>query len=130
MPLQDIVQSESLTQRNVTSHNFTILRQRMPNIKVFSGSSHPDLAQKIVDRLGIDIGKVVTKKFSNMETWLVISSTCRFAGLLALLCKKSDTLFARYFPRDCAVFDNKSSKLVGVHGKSLGYTLPVVTMTH
>lgn len=42
---------------------------RMPNIKVFSGSSHPDLAQRIVDRLGIDLGKVVTKKFSNLETW-------------------------------------------------------------
>lgn len=42
---------------------------KMPNIKVFSGSSHPDLAQRIVDRLGIDLGKVVTKKFSNLETW-------------------------------------------------------------
>jgi N-terminal domain of ribose phosphate pyrophosphokinase len=41
---------------------------RMPNIKVFSGSSHPDLAQKIVDRLGIELGKVVAKKFSNLET--------------------------------------------------------------
>lgn len=45
------------------------LNIRMPNIKVFSGSSHPDLAQRLVDRLGIDIGKVVTKKFSNLETW-------------------------------------------------------------
>jgi len=45
------------------------LVKRMPNIKVFSGTSHPDLAQRIVDRLGIDIGKVVTKKFSNLETW-------------------------------------------------------------
>lgn len=42
---------------------------RMPNIKIFSGSSHPDLAQRVVDRLGIDLGKVVTKKFSNLETW-------------------------------------------------------------
>jgi len=41
---------------------------KMPNIKVFSGSSHPDLAQKIVDRLGIDLGRVVAKKFSNLET--------------------------------------------------------------
>ncbi len=41
----------------------------MPNIKVFSGTSHPDLAQKIADRLGIELGKVVTKKFSNQETW-------------------------------------------------------------
>jgi len=34
-----------------------------------SGSSHPDLAQKLCDRLGIEVGKVVTKKFSNYETW-------------------------------------------------------------
>ncbi|CAG2103750.1 unnamed protein product [Medioppia subpectinata] len=41
----------------------------MPNIKVFSGSSHPDLAKKTVERLGIDLGKAVLKKFSNQETW-------------------------------------------------------------
>lgn len=46
-----------------------LIQSRMPNIKVFSGSSHVDLAQRIVDRLGIDLGKVVTKKFSNLETW-------------------------------------------------------------
>lgn len=45
------------------------LASRMPNIKVFGGSSHPILAQKIVDRLGIDLGRVLTKKFSNLETW-------------------------------------------------------------
>lgn len=45
------------------------LKPRMPNIKVFSGTSHPDLAQRVVDRLGIELGKVVTKKFSNLETW-------------------------------------------------------------
>ena len=44
-------------------------KEIMPNIKVFSGTSHPDLAQKIADRLGIELGKVVTKKFSNQETW-------------------------------------------------------------
>ncbi|XP_065216198.1 ribose-phosphate pyrophosphokinase 2 isoform X3 [Planococcus citri] len=49
----------------------------MPNIKIFSGSSHPDLAQKIVDRLGIDIGKVVTKKFSNLETCVEIGESVR-----------------------------------------------------
>lgn len=41
----------------------------MPNIKVFSGSSHPDLAAKVVDRLGIHVGRAVLKKFSNQETW-------------------------------------------------------------
>lgn len=51
------------------SDKYLPLESRMPNIKVFSGSSHPDLAQRVVDRLGIDLGKVVTKKFSNLETW-------------------------------------------------------------
>jgi ribose-phosphate pyrophosphokinase len=41
----------------------------MPNIKVFSGSSNPALARKICERLGIELGKVTTKKFSNQETW-------------------------------------------------------------
>ena len=44
-------------------------RAIMPNVKVFSGSSHPDLAAKITDRLGIHVGRAVLKKFSNQETW-------------------------------------------------------------
>ena len=43
----------------------------MPNIKVFSGSSHADLASKVTDRLGIHVGRAVLKKFSNQETWSV-----------------------------------------------------------
>lgn len=45
----------------------------MPNIVLFSGSSHHDLSQKVADRLGLDLGKVITKKFSNQETWRVQS---------------------------------------------------------
>ena len=45
------------------------IQDKMPNIKVFSGSSHTDLTQKICDRLGIEPGKVLTKKFSNGECW-------------------------------------------------------------
>lgn len=61
------IRAKSLVRPNETS--VLKLQSRMPNIKVFSGSSHVDLAQRIVDRLGIDLGKVVTKKFSNLETW-------------------------------------------------------------
>jgi len=50
---------------------------RMPNIKVFSGSSHPDLTQRLCDRLGIETGKVVTKKFSNLETCVEIGESVR-----------------------------------------------------
>uniref|UniRef100_A0ACB8FJP2 Uncharacterized protein n=1 Tax=Sphaerodactylus townsendi TaxID=933632 RepID=A0ACB8FJP2_9SAUR len=42
----------------------------MPNIVLFSGSSHQDLSQRVADRLGLELGKVVTKKFSNQETSL------------------------------------------------------------
>lgn len=40
----------------------------MTNIVLFSGSSHQDLSQRVADRLGLELGKVVTKKFSNQET--------------------------------------------------------------
>uniref|UniRef100_A0AAY5F2P7 ribose-phosphate diphosphokinase n=1 Tax=Electrophorus electricus TaxID=8005 RepID=A0AAY5F2P7_ELEEL len=49
----------------------------MPNIKIFSGSSHPDLSQKIAERLGQELGKVVTKKFSNQETCVEIGESVR-----------------------------------------------------
>jgi ribose-phosphate pyrophosphokinase len=49
----------------------------MPNIKIFSGSSHPELAQCIVDRLGMNLGKVVTKKFSNLESCVEIGESVR-----------------------------------------------------
>uniref|UniRef100_A0A674MPF8 Phosphoribosyl pyrophosphate synthetase 1B n=2 Tax=Tetraodontidae TaxID=31031 RepID=A0A674MPF8_TAKRU len=49
----------------------------MPNIKIFSGSSHADLSQKIADRLGLELAKVVTKKFSNQETCVEIGESVR-----------------------------------------------------
>ena len=70
MPVSQPVRAKSLLRANLERPRTSgYLQSRMPNIKVFSGTSHPDLAQRIVDRLGIDIGKVVTKKFSNLETW-------------------------------------------------------------
>lgn len=69
MPVSQPVRAKSLLRANLENSRVRLLQSRMPNIKVFSGTSHPDLAQRIVDRLGIDIGKVVTKKFSNLETW-------------------------------------------------------------
>ena len=44
------------------------LNNRMPNIKIFSGSSNEALTKRICDRLGIEMGKVKSKKFSNQET--------------------------------------------------------------
>lgn len=44
------------------------IKDKMPRIKLFSGSSNPKLALEIADRLGIDLGKVSLKKFANGET--------------------------------------------------------------
>ncbi|XP_018338247.1 PREDICTED: ribose-phosphate pyrophosphokinase 1 isoform X3 [Trachymyrmex septentrionalis] len=77
MPVSQPVRAKSLLRANLENSRARVLQSRMPNIKVFSGTSHPDLAQRIVDRLGIDIGKVVTKKFSNLETCVEIGESVR-----------------------------------------------------
>ncbi|XP_073976992.1 phosphoribosyl pyrophosphate synthetase isoform X4 [Rhodnius prolixus] len=74
--LSESVRAKSLLRSRLEKPN-NFLQSRMPNIKVFSGTSHPELAQKIVDRLGIDLGKVVTKKFSNLETCVEIGESVR-----------------------------------------------------
>ncbi|KAL4691191.1 hypothetical protein H8959_014152 [Pygathrix nigripes] len=49
----------------------------MPNIVLFSRSSHQDQSQRVADRLGLELGKVVTKKFSNQETSVEIGESVR-----------------------------------------------------
>uniref|UniRef100_A0ABI8AI30 ribose-phosphate diphosphokinase n=1 Tax=Felis catus TaxID=9685 RepID=A0ABI8AI30_FELCA len=50
----------------------------MPNIVLLGGSSHQDRSQRVAGRLGLELGKVVTEKFSNRETSVEIgeSSGC------------------------------------------------------
>ena len=72
--------------------------RNMPNIKVFAGNSHPELAQKISDRLGISLGKVVTKKFSNQETWYVLCQSV-FHVQISLSAIYTPVIFG-----NCAVF--------------------------
>ncbi|CAH1637399.1 unnamed protein product [Spodoptera littoralis] len=50
---------------------------RMPNIKVFTGSSHPEIAKRIAARLGLNLGRATTKKFSNKETNVEIGESVR-----------------------------------------------------
>ncbi|KIH59523.1 ribose-phosphate diphosphokinase [Ancylostoma duodenale] len=50
---------------------------RMPNIKVFSGSSHRDLSQRICERLQLEVSKASLKKFSNKETNVEIGESVR-----------------------------------------------------
>lgn len=57
--------------------NFLNPNARMPNIKVFTGSSHKDIAQLIAGRLNLSLGKATTKKFSNKETNVEIGESVR-----------------------------------------------------
>jgi len=74
---QSLLQTENSIVANKLDPDQKKQTRRMPNIKVFSGSSHPDLTQKLCDRLGINTGKVVTKKFSNLETCVEIGESVR-----------------------------------------------------
>ncbi|KAA3669837.1 ribose-phosphate pyrophosphokinase, partial [Paragonimus westermani] len=49
----------------------------MPNVKIFSGSSNYDLSQKIADRIGVRLGKVTSRKFSNQETCVEVGESVR-----------------------------------------------------
>src|SRR5881394_3861487 len=47
------------------------------NLKVFSGSSHPTLAQEICDQIGIPLGRASTKRFSNENLKIRIEENVR-----------------------------------------------------
>jgi len=49
----------------------------MRNVKVFTGSSNPDLAKKVVQRLGIPLADSTVGKFANAETTVVIRESVR-----------------------------------------------------
>ena len=47
----------------------------MPNIVLLGGSSHQDRSHCVAGRLGLELGKVVTEKFSNRETSVEIGES-------------------------------------------------------
>lgn len=49
----------------------------MRRVKIFSGSSHPELTESICERLGTTPGKCDLRKFSNGETSVDIGCSIR-----------------------------------------------------
>lgn len=47
------------------------------NIKIFTGNSHPELAQEIANRLGLEVGKAKVSTFSDGEISVDIKETVR-----------------------------------------------------
>ncbi|CRK15164.1 hypothetical protein BN1708_011384 [Verticillium longisporum] len=52
-------------------------REMANEIKLLSGSSHPDLSAHVASRLGIEIARTVSQNFSNQETSVTIGESIR-----------------------------------------------------
>src|SRR5918999_402778 len=50
-------------------------------LMVFSGRSHPDLAQRMAERLGVELGEIELKTFANDETYCRYCESVRGADV-------------------------------------------------
>ena len=64
----------------------------MPNIKIFGGSSHQELARLVAERLGLELGRAKLRKFSNKETRYYVLSL--FSPLLLSIVYTSDIVLS------------------------------------
>ena len=62
-------------------------------LKVFSGSSHPGLAQEICDQIGIPLGRATTKRFSNENLKIRIEENVREQDVFLAIGPAVDFLF-------------------------------------
>ena len=58
-----------------------IERAPQKRLMVFSGRSHPDLAARIAENLGVDLGEITLKTFANGETYCRYEESIRGADL-------------------------------------------------
>src|ERR671937_2821802 len=60
--------------------------ERTPHkrLMVFSGRSHPDLAARIADHLGVELGDVELKTFANDETYVRYTESVRGADVFVV----------------------------------------------
>ena len=49
----------------------------VPEMRLFSGSAHPELAEKIAAHLGIEMGRISIKRFSDGEFWVKFQENIR-----------------------------------------------------
>jgi ribose-phosphate pyrophosphokinase len=62
-------------------HGHWIERGPQKRLMVFSGRSHPDLAARIADQLGVGLGEVTLKTFANGETYCRYDESIRGADV-------------------------------------------------
>ena len=65
-----------------TGHAIPLTPQK--RLMVFAGRSHPELAQKIAEQLGVELGEVELKTFANGETYCRYEESIRGADVFIL----------------------------------------------
>lgn len=58
-------------------HSNLVTNEELDGMKLFVGSAHPELGQKVADYLGIGVGKLVSTKFSDGEIRVQIGESAR-----------------------------------------------------
>ena len=87
MPVESATTELSLPGLEVTptapasKPNHWIERGPQKRLMVFSGRSHPDLAMRIAEHLGVELGDVELKTFANDETYVRYSESIRGADV-------------------------------------------------
>jgi ribose-phosphate pyrophosphokinase len=69
------------TERPESKPGHWIERGPLKRLMVFSGRSHPELAQRIAEQLGVELGEVYLKTFSNGETYCRYNESIRGADV-------------------------------------------------
>jgi ribose-phosphate pyrophosphokinase len=69
------------TERPESKPGHWIERGPLKRLMVFSGRSHPELAQRIAEQLGVELGEVELKTFSNGETYCRYTESIRGADV-------------------------------------------------
>ena len=59
--------------------------------RIFSGSSNPELAQKIADYIGTPLGALTKKKFSDGEIWVKFKENIRGGDVYLIQSTKDDS---------------------------------------
>jgi ribose-phosphate pyrophosphokinase len=65
-----------------TGHAIPLTPQK--RLMVFSGRSHPDLAQRMAERLGVELGEIELKTFANDETYCRYCESIRGADVFLI----------------------------------------------
>jgi len=70
--------------RGKLKNHCPVAKSKMSDLRFFAGRSNPRLAQKVAERIGINLGKVEIKNFSDGEIWVKYNENIRGSDVFIL----------------------------------------------